>query len=325
MGYVRLNTLSPDKEEVPMFVPVRLSHPRYLRVLTLGFTLIELLIVIAIIAVIAAILFPVFSRVRENARRTQCLSNLRQVTLGLLQYTQDADDRCPLYFASLARVTPGSRVPGHGSATIAPYLYWNELIAPYVQSQPTHNFNTTSKVFVCPDAPYDASAMPGYGYSNVSSYGLSDNWAEWYCPDDCNNGTGQAHSFSEATAPAETILLAETMNNTETTYPGSSLAMTPIDGGNVGYSYHACDLAGSPTFSPARQFLNLSWRHTARKETWCDPPPPDARANVAYADGHVRAETLTRLADFRRWAVMQGAGDVGCHPNADSQPGCWYP
>lgn len=308
-----------------MTVPARPFRPRYPRASAPGFTLIELLIVIAIIAVIAAILFPVFARVRESARRTQCLSNLRQVTLGLLQYTQDADDRCPLYFASLTRVTPGSRVPGHGSVTAPPYLYWNELIAPYVQRQPTHDFNTASRVFVCPDAPYDAAAMPGYGYSNVSSYGLSDNWAEWYCPDDCNNGTGQAHSFAEATAPAETILLAETMNNTETTYPGSSLAMTPIDSGNSGYSYHACDIAGAAAFSPARQFLNLSWRHTARKAAWCDPPPADARINVAYADGHVRAETLARLSEFRRWAVLQGSGDVGCHASADGQPGCWYP
>ncbi len=65
------------------------------RIVSCGFTLIELLVVIAIIAVLAAILFPVFSQAREKARQTSCLSNAKQLALGVLMYAQDFDEMLP--------------------------------------------------------------------------------------------------------------------------------------------------------------------------------------------------------------------------------------
>ncbi len=63
-----------------------------------GFTLIELLVVIAIIAILAAILFPVFARARENARKANCASNLKQIGLGFQQYMQDYDE-CLVHYS----------------------------------------------------------------------------------------------------------------------------------------------------------------------------------------------------------------------------------
>jgi prepilin-type N-terminal cleavage/methylation domain-containing protein/prepilin-type processing-associated H-X9-DG protein len=84
-----------------------------------AFTLIELLVVIAIIAILASILFPVFGRAREQARRTSCMSNLKQIGLGFLQYAQDYDEQYPI------GVQTNGLPRGNG---------WGGQIAPYVKS-----------------------------------------------------------------------------------------------------------------------------------------------------------------------------------------------
>ncbi len=93
-----------------------------------GFTLIELLVVIAIIAILAAILFPVFGRARENARRSACQSNLRQIGLGIQQYMQDYDEN----------MLPAYLINGCGTNC---HLHWRTLVNPYVKS---------TQVFACP-------------------------------------------------------------------------------------------------------------------------------------------------------------------------------
>ena len=90
-----------------------------------GFTLIELLVVIAIIAILAAILFPVFAKAREKARQASCLSNTKQICLGLLQYAQDYDEKMA-YQAS-------DGVAAWSTATAA--INWAGACIPYIKNQ----------------------------------------------------------------------------------------------------------------------------------------------------------------------------------------------
>jgi len=97
-----------------------------------GFTLIELLVVIAIIAILAAILFPVFARARAKGQQTQCLSNLKQITMALQMYASDNDSRYLF-------VHPGT--PGHPEGDTE--YEWYPALQPYVRSH---------QVFKCPAA-----------------------------------------------------------------------------------------------------------------------------------------------------------------------------
>ena len=103
-----------------------------------GFTLIELLVVIAIIALLAAILFPVFSRARENARRTTCMSNMKQLGLGIMQYTQDSDGIYPARWSDTYTGTGDAGTSNPDGLD----MNWTDMIYPYVKNP---------QVYTCPD------------------------------------------------------------------------------------------------------------------------------------------------------------------------------
>lgn len=184
-----------------------------------GFTLIELLVVIAIIAILAAILFPVFGRARENARRSTCQSNLKQLGLGILQYVQDYDERFPGF--------AGWGGGGGWASTTNPIIY------PYLKS---------SQILTCPSAKADGQVSyalnsftgcaPVTGYVNPGAVIRGG-----------SNCQGPGLAQSGAPLPAQTIMAFETTN-----------AYYPTDGswvvynqnydytgtGCTGYAWQAC-------------------------------------------------------------------------------------
>jgi prepilin-type N-terminal cleavage/methylation domain-containing protein/prepilin-type processing-associated H-X9-DG protein len=115
-----------------------------------GFTLIELLVVIAIIAILAAILFPVFARAREKARATSCLSNVKQLTLGIKMYNQDYDEML---------------IPGNIGTALG-VLPWTRLVEPYVKN---------AQITRCPsdktrDPGYHFNCSPGFAWTFGGTY-----------------------------------------------------------------------------------------------------------------------------------------------------------
>ena len=149
-----------------------------------GFTLIELLVVIAIIAILAAILFPVFQKVHENARRTACLSNLKQIGLAVTQYYQDADEKGPSGW------DPYGRCSG-----------WAWQVYPYIKS---------TGAFRCPD---DAGTV-----ATASSYGMNANLAVQQVQNAPPQGFASGLTISQYNAPASTVMLFEVQSSSSSPY-----------------------------------------------------------------------------------------------------------
>ncbi len=157
-----------------------LSRPRR------GFTLIELLVVIAIIAILAAMLFPVFARARESARKIQCLSNVKNIAMGFQLYFADFDRYPPRehdptvvkYFEDQGcDMTPGCCTYATGSN---PYLRWPVIIDDYVKNR---------DVWRCPSARNVSSVQRVWGQSNWFQE-LQDNWPTCVCQEAWPPGWG---------------------------------------------------------------------------------------------------------------------------------------
>jgi prepilin-type N-terminal cleavage/methylation domain-containing protein/prepilin-type processing-associated H-X9-DG protein len=119
-----------------------------------AFTLIELLVVIAVISILAAILFPVFARARENARRSSCLSNMKQLGLAMMMYVQDYDERFTPAWTSGPFIQPDGVLNGNASR------WWIKLF-PYMKN---------TQIMNCPSSSID---WRGNNYTSNLAYGLN--------------------------------------------------------------------------------------------------------------------------------------------------------
>ncbi len=109
-----------------------------------AFTLIELLVVIAIIAILAAILFPVFAQAKEAAKKTQCLSNTKQMGLGAMMYSGDFDDILPATGWSMPCHDPMNMAAAGSDKFFSGVYAWPLAIQPYQKNR---------DILVCPSDP----------------------------------------------------------------------------------------------------------------------------------------------------------------------------
>lgn len=153
-----------------------------------GFTLIELLVVIAIIAILAAILFPVFSRVREKARSSKCLSNIKQTALAVLMYSQDYDEMFPGWRLNVLV----QAAPCLSSDTA---VWYHHLAQPYVKNW---------QLFICPSTRWEHGKNCGFWISSAKPYGTSYAFH-------CHTGgvEGQPIIFPQIRRPSDLAMIAD--------------------------------------------------------------------------------------------------------------------
>jgi len=153
-----------------------------------GFTLIELLVVIAIIAILAAILFPVFAKVREKARQTTCLSNEKEIGLATLEYVQDYEESYPL-----------AQTPNFG-------YDWTVMVQPYIKNGTVNGgYSSVRGIFECPSFPLE----PARGVDEQFQYHALDNVFGDYSHGPGDGKPSRPTSLSDIDHPSDQLMLFE--------------------------------------------------------------------------------------------------------------------
>jgi len=239
-----------------------------------AFTLIELLVVIAIIAILAAILFPVFAQAREKARAISCLSNMKEIGLGVMMYCQDYDETYP----KLLFNTPGGTYE------------WDYAVTPYIKNG-KYAINAYGElaadggIWHCPSDPN--RPVPNRETLYIANMGLftctqAPEYQNW----NCNNGP--VESLAAVTRPADIVMVGESVSNPDGAHSEGLVAQmawqsnwtspTKITGLEVA----APDLDSGPNWENYANAWKPRYRH-------------NGTSNMIFADGHAKAMVKGRL------------------------------
>lgn len=275
-----------------------------------GFTLIELLVVISVIAILAAILFPVFGRVRENARRSSCASNLKQIGLGIMQYAQDYDEvMVPSYLDGTCD-SPGGF--GYGTntgtclgVTVAGNYKWMDLVYSYVKSDAVFNCPSVGNNF----AKYKYADSTNYGHyaANAAYLGktgtdrLNPPFSE-YREDSANPGQFTRYGPTKLAmmqAPATTVMVLDSRRAAGQTW------RIFWDDINATYGTPTLKGVGADTNDMANRTLVGSSTAVSERHL--------GTINVLWADGHVKAVSLDTLAQSKIVTAVSASKPVNTY------------
>jgi prepilin-type N-terminal cleavage/methylation domain-containing protein len=263
-----------------------------------AFTLIELLVVIAIIAILAAILFPVFAKVREKARQATCASNLRQQSLGILQYVQDNDEKYP-----------GGKINFPGFGWIDGFDGWQFPCSTgeydcSTEGNSTQPYIKSPGVMVCPSCPakWNPYNYPGSPTAPTYTY----------------NGDLQFSSDSVVVQPSATVLLWS--GTPGTAWVGRTVSSPALN----------CPDANSPcVYQPQNNGCATGNGATDSFIVYTGMPSYKKQIhgigdNMAFADGHVKWNAMTGDWQKDPWLYTSSDGSMfvngkfswwydGCH------------
>jgi prepilin-type N-terminal cleavage/methylation domain-containing protein/prepilin-type processing-associated H-X9-DG protein len=274
-----------------------------------AFTLIELLVVIAIIAILAAILFPVFAQAKEAAKKTVCLSNMKEVGLAVIMYLNDYDDVFPL-----SQHSPDlGQVPASAPQTVP----WQYVTNPYVKNgnqtatPDTGSLEMTGGVWNCPDFPVQKEPRQ-YGINvhlagDESVYGYDDFGALY-----------GSVSQTALSAPSDKVLIGEKgyMGGDPTEPDWSDVKLLTLqwawDDGGIGFDLKQATRAN--TDMDVMTGANWPWAASMPRFRHL------ATTNMVFGDGHAKNAKIGQFGGAAGWCkYLYQTGTVS------AAWGDWYP